>query len=206
MWQLWLALNLVMFISYGGIMLAFSMPLIRSGQFGTNLLGAATSAMFLTCSVHHGAHSLHLLLPHLGYQVEHGRALQAAAIWPIVSWDIVTAVAAVYYWKLRTGYGVLLTGATIFEDLKAQQRRALEINDSIVQGLTVAQMALAIDDKQRSRDAMHSTLISARKIIADLMGDVAPGSLVRAEPALVTHGGNDLDAGSGPPASESRGV
>ena len=84
-----------------------------------------------------------------------------------------------------------MRGAQLFEDMKERQRQALEINDSIVQGLTVAHMALASKDENRSLEAMEATLAKSRRIISDLIGEVgeetrlAPGELVRTNPAVV---------------------
>jgi methyl-accepting chemotaxis protein len=72
-----------------------------------------------------------------------------------------------------------------------RRQQAMEINDSIVQGLTVAQLALALDRPEESREAVDETLTKARHIISSLLGEIqtdaqlSPGELVRAKPALV---------------------
>jgi signal transduction histidine kinase len=119
-----------------------------------------------------------------------GLALRAAWDWPIVAFDIIAAAVAVYYWTLRsTERSPLMRGPKLFEDFKEKQRQALEINDNIVQGLTVAQMALDLEEREESREALERTLVSARKIVTDLLGDVQahgePSALVRRTPAHV---------------------
>ena len=47
-----------------------------------------------------------------------GYALRQAFDWPTVTWDLITAAVAVYYWTLRSTYGPLMRGAALFEDLK----------------------------------------------------------------------------------------
>lgn len=83
-----------------------------------------------------------------------------------------------------------MRGASLFEDLKVQQRQALEINDNIVQGLVVAETALAFDQHDLSKEALAATLVSARQIISDLLGDansetrLGPGDLRRRTAAI----------------------
>jgi len=64
-----------------------------------------------------------------------------------------------------------------------RRQAALEINDSVVQGLTAALYALELEDTDAVRDYVRRTLDSARAIITDLVGPiqgpVAPGDLVR---------------------------
>lgn len=190
-WEIALVANIVMFFGYGAILLAFLVPLVRSRQLGSNPLGLATSIVFLTCAIHHGSHAAHMLFPYLGVEVDEGRALRAAWSWPTVAWDLITAGAAVYYWSIRRSFGALIGGAAIFDDLKAEHRRALQINDDVVQGLAVAHMALALDERDTSKEAMVHALASARTIISDLLGEgpsghrLVPGDLRRAAPAAV---------------------
>lgn len=109
-----------------------------------------------------------------------------------MAWELVTAAVAIYYWTLRRTYGALMQGAKLFEDLKERQRQALELNDNIVQGLVAAEMALRLDEKEMSADAIQRTLTKARAIITDLLGEtgsdmeLGPGDLVRAHAATVT--------------------
>jgi len=66
---------------------------------------------------------------------------------------------------------------------QTRRQAALEINDSVVQGLTAALYALELDDTESVRDYVRRTLDSARAIITDLVGPldgpVAPGDFVR---------------------------
>ncbi len=191
MWQTAAAANLIVAVAYVLISGAIIVPLMRSRQLGSNLLGTATAAIFMTCAVHHGAHAVHMFLPSVGVEDHVGLAARAAfGEWHVVSWDVFTAGVGVYYWTLRRTYGALMRGASLFEDLKEKQRQALEINDNIVQGLVVAETALAFDQHQLSREALASTLVSARQIISDLLGEansetrLGPGDLRRTTAAI----------------------
>jgi signal transduction histidine kinase len=76
------------------------------------------------------------------------------------------------------------------------RRLALEINDSIVQGLVLAQMTLALGcGREQGLEIVSRTLATARRLASDLLGErpVQPGDLVRS-PAV---GAASLD---GPPA------
>ncbi len=70
-----------------------------------------------------------------------------------------------------------------------RRRQAREINDHIVQGLFVAQTALALDHREMAEDAMRSTLDAARQIISDLLAETGTefelGQPGRGKPALV---------------------
>lgn len=193
MWQAGAAANVIVSIAYLLIAGAIIVPLIRTQQVRSNQLGTATAAIFLTCAVHHGSHSVHMLLPIFGVEDQNGLAAREAfADWHLVAWDIFTAGVGVYYWTLRRTYGALMTGATLFEDLREKQRQALEINDTIVQGLVVAETALAFDQHELSKDALAATLVSARQIISDLLGEansetrLGPGDLRRTTAAITS--------------------
>src|SRR5205814_3550929 len=136
-WTIGAASNAVIAVAYLGIAWAILSPLLRTGQLKQNRLGAVTAAIFLTCAAHHGLHSLHMLLPTVGVAVQEGTTLRSVWDWHMVVVDLFGVAAAVYYWMLRGLYGPLMQGAKLFDDLKEKQRQALEINDSIVQGLTV---------------------------------------------------------------------
>lgn len=171
MWQLGAAANLVITVLYVGIAAAIVVPLVREKQLLSNRLGAATAAIFFTCAVHHGSHAVYAILPTLGVPNVGAEATREMLSWNAVVWDVFSAGVAAYYWSLRRTYGSLMRGAKLFEDMKERQRQALEINDNIVQGLFVAQTALALDDQEMSEQAMKDTLAAARTIISDLLGD-----------------------------------
>ena len=192
MWQAGAVANFVTAMAYLLIAGAIMVPLVRTRQVVSNQLGTATAAIFFTCAVHHGSHSVHMLLPIFGLEEHTGQSLREAFQWHVVAWDLFTAAVGIYYWTLRRTYGALMRGASLFEDLKEKQRQALEINDNIVQGLVVAETALAFDQKDLSKEALAATLASARQIISDLLGEadsetrLGPGDLRRAKPAITS--------------------
>lgn len=62
-WQINAVANAVIMAAYMAISVAIGRALWRSGQWNRNPLGLATTAIFFTCGLHHGWHSVHLLLP-----------------------------------------------------------------------------------------------------------------------------------------------
>jgi len=185
-WQIGLICNTAIMIAYLLITLAIVIPLARSHQLRSNPLGAATGAIFFTCSIHHGAHALHMMLPALGFTDPQGLAMRAAWGWPLAVWDVIGALVAIYYWTLRRNYSSLMHGAQLFEDLRAREQQALELNDSVLQGLVVAKMALDLDQPGRSQEALTSSIAAASRIITDLLGRRQEGTnLVRSMPAEV---------------------
>lgn len=77
-------------------------------------------------------------------------------------------------------------------DARLRQQQALQINDNIVQGLTVAKYAQEMDRPEQAADAIDRTLEGARRIISDLLKErtderpLGPGDLVREEPARMS--------------------
>ena len=74
-------------------------------------------------------------------------------------------------------------------EAEASQKQALELHDSIVQGLTVAKLALDMQWEEKADEAIAQTLKNARQIVSDLLGaaesrgdPVGPGSLVKTDP------------------------
>ena len=193
-WQISAAANGVIGVAYLVIAYIILGGLIRTNQLTTNKLGLATGLIFLTCGFHHGTHSFHMLIPSFGIHDQQALDLRASWHWPSVAWDVVGAAVALYYLSLRGSYASVLRGAQLFEDMKVRERQALEINDNIVQGLSVAKYALDQGEDEKSKKAVEETLKKARLIITELLGDegsevaLGPGELRRQRPATVAGG------------------
>jgi len=190
-WVFGAVANGVLFAAYMVITVSIVFPLLKSDQLRKNHLGAATGAIFFSCGVGHGLHFFHLIGPAIGVDQSVGAAARVSTEWHIVLWDSLTAAIGLYYVSLRKTYGSLMKGAALFDDMKAKQRQALEINDNIVQGLVIAETALALDEREHSQAALAATLASARQIISDLLGEagtevrLGPGDLRRTKAAGV---------------------
>lgn len=169
-WVIGMICNGIIATAYVFISLAITVPLARSGQLKSNPLGAATASIFFSCAVHHGIHSVHMALPSLGSDDPQGYAMREAWDWPLSLWDVVGAVVGVYYWTLRRNYSSLMEGAQLFQDLRQREQQALELNDTVLQGLVVAKMALDLDDHKRAQESLAVSIDSASRIITDLLG------------------------------------
>jgi len=83
--------------------------------------------------------------------------------------------------------------------LEDRRRRALELNDEVVQGLAFAKLAVESGRSDQAREAITDTLHTAQSIVGELLesaggeGQLGPGDLVRSSGALVS-----------PPRSPSR--
>ncbi len=68
---------------------------------------------------------------------------------------------------------------------KRLQEHALALNDSVVQGLAAAKMALELGETEKVERLLDETLEKARHIISDLLHevdvDLRPGDLVRGD-------------------------
>jgi succinate dehydrogenase/fumarate reductase cytochrome b subunit len=198
-WSVGLVCNAVIMLAYFLIALAIVVPLSRSHQLRTNPLGAATAAIFFTCAVHHGAHSIHMLLPSLGVSDPQGLAMRSAWGWPLALWDVVGALVAVYYWTLRRSYSSLMHGAQLFQDLRLREQQALELNDTVLQGLVVAKMALDLEQPDKAEGALNASIEAASRIITGLLDSHQLSlDLVRSSPAAID--GPPADVAAGPPA------
>lgn len=169
-WQIGLWANAIVALAYLAIAYAIIRPLIETGQLRSNALGAATAAIFFTCAVHHGGHTVHMLLPSAGVEQSKGLALRASYDWEAATWDIITAAVGVYYWTLRRTYGSLMRGAQLFEDMRQREAQALELNDNVLQGLVVAKMALDLDQREKAVSALETAIAAASHMITDLLG------------------------------------
>jgi hypothetical protein len=198
-WVIGAVCNAIIAVAY--LLIAYSIirPLVASGQLRSNPLGAATAAIFLTCAVHHGGHTVHMMLPYVGIGERQGFAMREAFDWQMATWDVVSAAVGVYYWTLRRTYAALMHGAKLFEDLQQREQQALELNDEVLQGIVVAKMALDLDDRVRAVAALESSIGAASRIITDLLGPEQqsgkPG-LLRSTAALDSH--PDTSARRGP--------
>ena len=191
-WVIGAAANTVILAAYLAIAVTIGRGLVGTGQWRTNPLGVATALIFFTCAVHHGSHPAHMLLPYVGLEEATGEPMRAAFDdWHVSTWDIGTAIVGVWYWTLRRRFPVLVRGAALFDDVRERQKQALEINDNVVQGLTVARYSLDRGDTQRASEAVDVALGSSRAIIGELLGErgsevrLGPGDLRRVEPADV---------------------
>lgn len=186
-WQIGAASNAVIMLAYLLISLAIVVPLVRTQQLRSNPLGAATAAIFFTCAVHHGAHAIHMTLPSLGVADPYGLSMRDAWDPTLAAWDVVGAVVGVYYWTLRRNYSSLMEGAQLFQDLRQREQQALELNDTVLQGLVVAKLALDLDQPEKAHRALTSSIDNASRIITDLLGSSHHSlELVRSAPATVS--------------------
>lgn len=198
-WQIGFVANTVIMVSYLLISVAIVVPLARSRQLRTNPLGGATAAIFFSCAVHHGAHPVHMLLGG-----EAGLAMRQAWTWPMAVSDVIGAAVGLYYWSLRRTYASLMEGAQLFQDLRQREQQALELNDSVLQGLVVAKMALDLDQPEKAREALTTSIDSASRIITDLLGNSPfDVDLRRSTPAMTE---TDLDETSPDGHSPGRSV
>jgi PAS domain S-box-containing protein len=91
---------------------------------------------------------------------------------------------------------LMLGAVAVFADITelkrgeaANQRRALEINDDVVQSVSAARMALELDRLDDVREALTTALVASRRVVNDLLAGedeetaLRPGGLRRRESA-----------------------
>lgn len=186
-WMVGLAANAVISVAFLAVAVVLLVNAVKTRHVRNNPLGVATVVLYITCGGGHVVHTLQLLDVPLGNLTAAGLAIRAeyAAGWHMWAIDILTAIAGVSYWMMRRRFPALVSGAAVFEDLRARQRRAIEINDNVVQGLVRAKMALDLGMEEEGDEAVDETMAKARHIITGLLGDrdIAPGALRRTSEA-----------------------
>jgi hypothetical protein len=186
--------NAIMVVIYGLIAIEMLRAIIDGRQLRSNPLLTATAAVFVTCTLGHGAHLAHALLATpavwgMGV-LEPSQAIRAEFGDPrLLWWDAATAVVAVYFYTLRSRFAIVYRGAALCEDMAKREAQAMEMHDDIVQGLAQAKMALELGDRDEGYRAIEATLASARRIMTDLLGAeeseiaLGPGDIRRTAPA-----------------------
>jgi hypothetical protein len=182
--------NAIMVVVYALVAISMIRAIIDGKQLRSNPLLTATAAVFVTCTLGHGDHLAHALAGMWAGTPAAAGAVRAEFGDPrLLWWDAFTAVAAVYFYTLRSRFAIVYRGAALCEDMAQRERQALEMHDDIVQGLAEAKMALDMGRREEGRKALESTLEASRRIMTELLGAegselaLGPGDLRRQAPA-----------------------
>lgn len=168
-WTIGLAANAIIAIAYLAVAGLLGATAIRTNQWRSNPLGVATALLYVGCGGGHAVYALQFAEVALGSaspQADGARLLYAQAhMW---AWDVITAIVGVWYWTQRRRFPTLVTGAAVFEDLRIRQKRALQINDNLVQGLARAKLSIELDRTSEGRAALAETRQAGERIIHEL--------------------------------------
>jgi two-component system cell cycle sensor histidine kinase/response regulator CckA len=133
-WPIVAAANAVVALAYLAISLTIVRNIPTDRRWRDQLLVIATAAIFFTCAVHHGSHTVHMLGPTLGFEVTDGRAMRVGFnSYHIAVWDILTAAVGVWYWTLRSRLPALVGSAALFEDLRQREQVSLQARERVEQ-------------------------------------------------------------------------
>lgn len=193
-WWVTVAANGVMVTVYALVAIGMIRAIIDGRQLRSNPLLTATAAIFVTCTLGHGSHMAHALIPTAAVWGATGELPPDAAIAAefgdprLLVWDSVTAVVAVYFYTLRNRFAIVYKGAALCEDMEKRERQALEMHDGIVQGLAQAKLALDLGQREEGYQAIQRTLTASRRIMTDVLGAeeselaLGPGDIRRRTP------------------------
>lgn len=189
-WTITATANVVMVVVYAWIA-AIMIQGIRDGsQWRSNPLAVATAAIFVSCTIGHGLHLLHVLPPFSILDPAAAAAAQATfADWRLLAWDVATAITAIAYWLLRSRLAIVYEGTSLCEDMEERQRQAALLHDRVVEGLDRAKAQLAAGDREGSLRTMTMTLEEGKHVITTLLGPrerrsgLGPGDLRRQAPS-----------------------
>lgn len=174
-WVVTAGANAIMVVIYALVAIEMIRAIIDGRQLRSNPLLTATAAVFVTCTLGHGAHLAHALVatsafwgsgslgPMDAVRAEFG---DPRLLW----WDSITALVAIYFYTLRSRFAVVYRGAAFCEDMAQREAQALEMHDNIVQGLAQAKMALDLGDRDEGYRAIDATLVAARRIMTEILG------------------------------------
>lgn len=175
LWTVTAGANAVMVLVYGAIAFIMVRAIVEGRQLFTNPILTATAAIFVVCTLGHGAHLFHAVFEPA---TTTGAAARVSFADPrLLAWDVFTAAVAVWYWTLRTRFAIIFKGAALCEDLAKRQSQAMELHDNVVQGLVRAKLALDMGRRDEGAAAVDETLDASKRIISGLMG--GDGSIVR---------------------------
>ncbi|MCW2544993.1 MAG: diguanylate cyclase [Frankiales bacterium] len=146
-------------------------------QTRTNSLALSTAGIFFTCAVHHGSHTLHMLLPFVGIGVQEGQNMRVAFNTSMVLWDVVGAGVATYYLSLRRSYGRLLTSPQMFEDQvrqKTEERLRVQAYTDVLTGLpnraAFAQRMAELAEVENATASLVFLDLDRFKVVNDTLG------------------------------------
>jgi diguanylate cyclase (GGDEF)-like protein len=175
-WQLAAFTNGIIGLAYLAIAWTILRGLRDTEQMRTNRLALATAGIFFTCAVHHGSHTLHMLLPIVGWGVAEGQEMRRAFDSSMVVWDVIGAAVAAYYLTLRRSYGRLLTSPQMFEDrVREEAAERLQVQ-AYTDTLTALPNRAAFNERLRDLAAQGGTPslvfldLDRFKIVNDTLG------------------------------------
>jgi PAS domain S-box-containing protein len=149
-----LAGNIVIALAYAAITVAITVPVLRAGQLRSNRLAVATALIFFSCSVGHALHAVMYWRASVDHATIPGMHLLSGwSLWPTA---VLTAAVGIFYWTLRRGYGILLSGTgALFVDPHEQQRRHdIEMRERVAEGRAQAEA------ERDAQQAMLSAVVS----------------------------------------------
>ena len=77
--------------------------------------------------------------------------------------------------RMRRGVAVEASlGGALAEERRARRTRALDIHDNVVQGLVTAKLSLELGEAESGMAALEHTLVAARTLVTELLGDGDP--------------------------------
>ncbi len=172
--------NAIIVVVYALVSISMINAIIDGRQLLTNPLLTATAAIFVTCTLGHGAHLAHAVFATSGVWGVDGAAAAARVQAEfgdvrLLVWDSITAVVAIFFLALRSRFGVVYRGAAFCEDMEKREKQALEMHDNIVQGLAQAKMALDLGEREEGYRAIEATLVASRRIMTEMLGKDATG-------------------------------
>lgn len=189
-WVLTATANTVMVVIYAIIATIMIRGIQAGNQWRSNPIAVATAAVFVSCTISHGFHVLHVVPPYSTLYPAQAAAARAMFADPaLLTWDAFTAIVAVWYFMMRNRLAIVYQGASLCEDLTERQKQAEILNAKVVEGLATAEAALTNGNREEGVTLLEKTLNDSKEIITTLLGtkgsrtSLGPGDLRREAPS-----------------------
>lgn len=198
LWPLAAAASLAMTVTFLAIAGWMWRSILAGDQLLSNPLLTGMALIFTTCAVGHLIHFEHVMLPiyapaaaawlglgDAAHAVGFGTWARIAMVDPILlGTDIVTALLGGWYFTLRRQQRSVLHGAALSDDLRAREREAHMMHDSVVQTVAEAQILLEMGRHKEAVETIQAAIDESQTIVDTFLetpGGLQPGDLRRVE-------------------------
>lgn len=185
-WVLAAVANLVMMVTFAAIALPLWRAIYEGNQLFSNPLLTGFALIFSTCSVSHGLHFEHTLVPNYhgalhalpfmagptayNYAADFGLWSRVAMTDPgLLLVDVITMGLGVWYFLLRKRQSRFFEGAELAEDLEVREREAHAMHDEIVEDVSQALLLLDLGREDEAHEVVAETLEGTQSIVDDLL-------------------------------------
>lgn len=185
-WTVAATANVFMVLIYATIAIIMVRGIHDGHQWRSNPVAVATAAVFVSCTIGHGLHLVHVLPPFSTLEPLEAAAARAMFSDPrLIAWDVVTGAMAIGYFFLRKRLAIVYQGASLNEDFLERQNQANLIQSRVIASLDEAQRLFDAGREDEGMRHIELALEEGKDVISTLLaptrgrGKLNPGDLRR---------------------------